>query len=380
MHSCKARRIEPAVSPHPQGRPLRILIVKLSSLGDVVHTLPVVNDVHQAVPGARVDWVVEKSFAPLLSQCAGIERVIPCELRRWRKSPLAASTRSQWRAFMAALKQQPYDAVIDLQGLSKSALMARLARLAPGGKRYAMAHPTDGSSYEAPTRWLADVAITLPRRVHAVQRGRLLCAQALGYVPGDAVGFEALGRSPAQASVCSEPAVPTVLLVHGTSRRDKEWPFAHWVQLGAQLRHAGFGVALAHGSAAEEATSCALAQAITASTPTLSLPVAVWPRLPLDQLSCAMAACCGVVGVDSGLSHIAVALNLPHVQLYNFDTAWRTGPPAQGEPGARAWQRSVFAQPTPSVQAVWQAWQACVQSWPQSSSPRAAGMTVAAPL
>jgi heptosyltransferase-1 len=161
--------------------------------------------------------------------------------------------------------------------------------------------------------------------------------------------------------------VPTVLLVHGTSRRDKEWPFAHWVQLAAQLRSAGFGLALAHGSAAELATSEALAQAIRASTPPLSLPVAVWPRLPLDQLSHAMAACCGVVGVDSGLSHIAVALNLPHVQLYNFDTAWRTGPPAEGEPGARPWQRSVFAQPAPSVEAVWQAWQACVQNCPPRS-------------
>ena len=350
-----------------RGRPLRVLLVKLSSLGDVVHTLPVVHDLHAGVPGVRVDWVVEKPFAPLLAQCTGIERVIACELRRWRQSPLAASTRREWRAFTAELKQQPYDAVIDLQGLSKSALIARLARLAPGGQRFAMAHPTDGSSYEAPTRWLADVAIELPRRVHAVQRARLLCAQALGYVAAEEVSDVGLGGEPASSSVPSVPSVPTVLLVHGTSRRDKEWPFAHWVQLAAQLRSAGFGLALAHGSAAELATSEALAQAITASTPPLSLPVAVWPRLPLDQLSHAMAACCGVVGVDSGLSHIAVALNLPHVQLYNFDTAWRTGPPAEGEPGARPWQRSVFAQPAPSVEAVWQAWQVCVQSCPSSS-------------
>jgi len=349
-----------------RGHPLRVLLVKLSSLGDVVHTLSVVHDLHAGLPGVRVDWVVEKPFAPLLAPCTGIERVIACELRRWRQSPLAASTRREWRAFTAELKQQPYDAVIDLQGLSKSALIARLARLAPGGQRFAMAHPTDGSSYEAPTRWLADVAIELPRRVHAVQRARLLCAQALGYVAAEEVSDVGLGGEPASFSV---PTLPTVLLVHGTSRRDKEWPFAHWVQLAAQLRSAGFGLALAHGSAAELATSEALAQAITASTPPLNLPVAVWPRLPLDQLSHAMAACCGVVGVDSGLSHIAVALNLPHVQLYNFDTAWRTGPPAEGEPGARPWQRSVFAQPTPSVEAVWQAWQACVQSCP-SMSPR----------
>ena len=347
---------------------MRVLLVKLSSLGDVVHTLPVVHDIHAGVPSVRVDWVVEKPFAPLLAQCTGIERVIACELRRWRQSPLSATTRREWRAFREALAQQPYDAVIDLQGLSKSALIARLARLAPGGQRFAMAHPTDGSSYEAPTRWLADVAIELPRRVHAVQRGRLLCAQALGYVPADAVTLEGMRGDPAQTIV---PTVPTVLLVHGTSRRDKEWPFAHWVQLAAQLRSAGFGLALAHGSAAELATSEALAQAITASTPTIHGPVTVWPRLPLDQVSRAMAACHGVVGVDSGLSHIAVALNLPHVQLYNFDTAWRTGPPAEGEPGARPWQRSVYAQPTPSVETVWQAWQACVQSGPLQPAEKA---------
>jgi heptosyltransferase-1 len=74
--------------------------------------------------------------------------------------------------------------------------------------------------------------------------------------------------------------------------------------------------------------------------------------MPLDTLTDALAQCAGVIGVDSGLSHVAVALNVPHVQLYNFDTAWRTGPVAL----ALARQRSVFAQPQPSVEAVWQAW------------------------
>ncbi|MGA8785106.1 MAG: glycosyltransferase family 9 protein, partial [Polaromonas sp.] len=134
---------------------VKILLVKLSSLGDVVHALPVVQDIHTALPDAQIDWVVEKSFASLLARCPGLHRIIPCEIRRWRKSLLAAATRQQWRAFKAELQRDAYDAVIDLQGLTKSAVVARLARLASGGKRYALANQTDGSGYEAPTRWVA---------------------------------------------------------------------------------------------------------------------------------------------------------------------------------------------------------------------------------
>ena len=324
---------------------MNILLVKLSSLGDVVHTLPVVQDLHAALPGAQLDWVVERPFAPLLGACPGVRRVIPCELRRWRRSPWSAATRAAWRAFRADLQAQAYDAVIDLQGLSKSALVAALSRLAPGGQRYAMAHGTDGSGYEAPTRWVADVKVSLPRHVHAVERGRLLCARALGYTPAELPDF-GLGTAAPQAG--------PVLLVHGSSRADKLWPHEHWLELGQRLLAAGHSLALAHGSDAELAASQALAQAWSQGE-----KVVVWPRMPLDQLLQAMAGCAGVVGVDSGLSHIAVALDLPHVQLYNFDTAWRTGPPAAGRSGARAWQRSLFGQPAPAVEAVWAAWQAC---------------------
>lgn len=324
---------------------MNILLVKLSSLGDVVHTLPVVQDLLAALPGAHIDWVVERPFAPLLGACPGVRRVITCELRRWRKSPWSAATREAWRAFRADLQSHSYDAVIDLQGLSKSALVSALARLAPGGKRYAMAHGTEGSGYEAPTRWVADVPVALPRHVHAVHRGRLLCARAMGYTPAELPDF-GLGTATPQAG--------TVLLVHGTSRADKEWPQGHWLQLGQRLLEAGHSLALAHGSDAELATSQALAQAWGQGG-----QVTVWPRLPLDELLRAMAGCAGVVGVDSGLSHMAVALDLPHVQLYNFDTAWRTGPPAAGESGARPWQRSLYAQPAPAADAAWAAWQAC---------------------
>ncbi|MEO5672151.1 MAG: glycosyltransferase family 9 protein, partial [Ramlibacter sp.] len=141
-----------------------------------------------------------------------------------------------------------------------------------------------------------------------------------------------------------------VALVHGTSRDDKCWPEPYWIELATRLTAQGFTVGLPHGGALELARSERITQAVGASAQ-------VWPRMDLGQLTDRLAACTGVIGVDSGLSHIAVALALAHVQIYNFDTAWRTGPlaPGPGQPQAR--QRSVFAQPTPSIDAVWQAWE-----------------------
>lgn len=315
----------------------KVLIVKLSSLGDVVHAMPAVQDIRAALPGTQVDWVVEKGFAPLVRRCEGVGRVIECELRRWRKAPFSALTRLQWRVFRDELRQEAYDAVIDLQGLAKSALVARLARKAPGGRRYALANRTEGSSYEAPTRWVADEAIRIEPHVHAVRRSRELCARALGYEVPPAVRWGLAGQAAAQEGV------PAVALVHGTSRADKAWPEASWRELGLRLIETGCPVVLPHGSEAERARSERLALALGPSA-------SVWPPMDLGALTDRLAGCAGVIGVDSGLSHIAVALGLPHVQLYNFDTAWRTGP----EGGAR--QVAVFGKPTPAVAQVWDAW------------------------
>jgi heptosyltransferase-1 len=316
---------------------LKILIVKLSSLGDVVHAMPAVQDIRQALPDAQIDWVVERGFAPLVRRCTGVNRVVECELRRWRKAPFSAPTRQAWGVFKAELQREHYDAVIDVQGLSKSALVSWLAVLAPQGKRYGLAHQTEGSSFEAPARWVADVAVSVPLHIHAVARSREVCAQALGYAVPDALTF---GLQAADA-VSSQKLVA---LVHGTSRADKQWPLASWLALGQRLNDSGYVVALPHGSADEQAFAQQIAAGLAQAL--------VWPRLGLDALTDALASCAGVIGVDSGLSHIAVALNLPHVQLYNFDTAWRTGP----NPAQVRRQISVFAQPAPSVDVVWDAW------------------------
>jgi heptosyltransferase-1 len=315
---------------------VRVLIVKLSSLGDVVHTLPAVQDIVRSIPGAQVDWVVEKGFAPLVARCEGVAGAIPCELRRWSKSPLSHETRAEWRVFRKRLRAVRYDAVIDLQGLTKSALVARAARTTESGKRYAMANRTDGASYEAPTRWVADVAIRLEPRVHAVQRAREICSRALGYEVPAQLRF---GLRASEGERTNE-----ICLVHGTSRDDKCWPEGDWVHLGKRLIEQGFTVGLPHGSDVE----CLRSERIALA---LGPKAHVWPRLDLGSLTDRMAACAGVIGVDSGLSHIAVALDLPHVQIYNFDTFWRTGPLDLER------QRSVYAQPTPTLAAVWEAWQ-----------------------
>ncbi len=323
----------------PQWQRLKILIVKLSSLGDVVHAMPAVQDIRAALPEAQIDWVVERAFAPLVQRCEGIGRVIPCDQRRWRYAVFSSSTRQEWRTFRAELGAYGYDAVIDLQGLTKSALVAWLAQCVPGGHKYALANQTEGAAWEAPTRWVADRAVPIEPHVHAVARSRELCARALGYrLPA----HQRYGLTARMDGV--RDAAQTVAFVHGTSREDKFWPEEYWLALGQQLIGAGLAVGLPHGSDAEQARSERIALA-------LGPHARVWPRLDLGALTDRLSGCAGVVGVDSGLSHIAVALDLPHVQIYNFDTAWRTGPVGCAR------QLSVCAQPTPTVEAVWQAWQ-----------------------
>ena len=315
-----------------------ILIVKLSSLGDVVHAMPAVQDVLACVPGARVDWAVERGFAPLVQRCEGVHAVIPCELRRWSKSPLAAGTRDDWRTFRRALREHRYDAIVDLQGLTKSALVARAARVSEQGRRFALGNRTDVAGYEAPTRWVADVAVRVPARTDAVLRSRQVCASAFGYAMPARLHYGLRAQA-----IAPQGGRPCVAFVHGTSREDKCWPQAQWTDLGRRLIAQGYGIGLPHGSDAERERSEALAAA-------LGPAAQVWPRLDLGALTDRLAGCAGVIGVDSGLSHIAVALDLPHVQIYNFDTAWRTGPSAPR-------QRSVFALPTPSLDVVWDAWE-----------------------
>ncbi|HWI12360.1 MAG TPA: lipopolysaccharide heptosyltransferase I [Burkholderiaceae bacterium] len=320
---------------------MRVLIVKLSSLGDVVHAMPVVHDIRSALPEATIAWVVEPGFAPLVRRVEGVAEVIECALRRWSGAWWTAATRAEWRALRSRLQRERFDAVLDLQGLTKSALIARLARLTPGGARYGLANRTDGASFEAPARWLVDRAIRVEPRTHALDRSRVLAARALGYA---FAGPPRFGLRAAAAAARAD--APTLVLVHGSSRDDKLWPEPAWIEFGRRAIAEGWRIALPHAGASELARAQRIAGALGAQAQ-------VWPAMKLDALVDRLGATQGVIGVDSGLSHIAVALDLPHVQLYNWPTAWRTGP--QAAHGHRH-QVSVQAQPTPSVDAVWAAW------------------------
>ncbi|WP_394790276.1 lipopolysaccharide heptosyltransferase I [Rhodoferax sp.] len=332
---------------------MNVLIVKLSSLGGVVDAMPAVQDILSELPGTQVDWVVEPDFAPLVRRCAGVHRVIECDLRRWRETVFTADTRTAWRAFSSDLQYECYDAVLDLQGLSKSALVAKMARLSPQGLRYALANQTEGASFEAPTRWVSDVAIPVEPRIHAIDRSRVMCARALVYAIPEKLSF---GLAPhigqelrATKSIANTffdsgtlTSAPVVAMLHGSSRADKHWPDEHWLELGHRLNSLGYTVAFAHNNDEEQWRSESIASRLGQAL--------VWPRMGMNALTDALGECLGAVGVDSGLSHIAVALDLPHVQIYNFDTLWRTAPQNNDH------QISVFAEPTPSVDAVWNAW------------------------
>ena len=326
---------------------LKVLLVKLSSLGDVVHAMPVVHDIRVAFPHVSIDWVVEPGFAPLVRRVDGIAETIECALRRWSKGWWRAEVRAEWRAFRTRLKREQYDAVIDLQGLTKSALIARTAR----GVSYGLANRTDGASHEAPARWLVDHAIRIEPRVHALDRSRMLAARALGYPLRGAPQFGLRAHPAADAQ-----SHDTIVFVHGTSRDDKLWPEAAWIEIGRRLIAQGQRIALPHAGPVE----LERAQRIAAA---LGDAAAVWPAMSLDAIVDRLGGVAGVIGVDSGLSHVAVALDLPHVQIYNFPTAWRTGP--QPEHGHRH-QVSVQAQPTPAVDAVWSAWQTVEQAVKQA--------------
>lgn len=338
---------------------MNILIVKLSSLGDVVQTLPVVADIHAAIPDAHIDWVVEEAFAPLVARLVdthGLTRVIACGIRRWRKagllSWLSPAICTERMAFKAQIREVTYDAVIDCQGLTKSALVARIAKLSQRGVRGSFANKSDACGFEWPVTCLLPNNQAMPKRIHAVARTRLLVAKMLGYASRTdiwqappVVTFKGLPKRAIQK---------TIMLAHGTTRVDNEWPFEDWLNVASQLISSGYGIVLPQASE-REVMFCKQLQ-VQLRTLTPDAAVMILPRMHVSDLLDAMSMCAGVIGVDSGLSHMAVALGLPHVQIFSQDRAWRAGPLPVSEGGV-AHQVAVGGAHTPSVDEVWQAWQ-----------------------
>jgi len=275
----------------------RILFVKTSSLGDVVHNCPAVSDAARAAPGATIDWVVEEAFAEVAAMHAQVRRAIPVALRRWRGALWGPRAWSEMAAFRRALREERYDLVIDTQGLLKSALLARLA----SGVRHGM----DAASAREPlAARFYDVRHAVPRQQHAVERNRQLAAAALGSaLRADCdYGLRAEGPPPLEL-----PAAYAVLLTM-TSRADKLWPERNWVELGRLLAARGLRCVLPWGSEEEKARAARVA-AVTGE--------AVVPRrMGLAELARLMRGARGVAGVDTGLTHLAAGLGVPAVGIY----------------------------------------------------------------
>ena len=292
---------------------MNILIVRVSSLGDVVHNMPMLADLRRHVPDARIDWVVEESYASLVRLNDSVRNVIPFALRRWRKHLGDPATRAEMRAFRDALRATSYDLVFDTQGLIKTGIVMRMARLAPGGRRIGLANATEGSGYEALSRIFHTESVPVGRRTHAVQRAREVAAAALGYAVEGPADFN-LGAPDLQPAWL--PAQPYAVFFHGTARAAKQWPEASWIALGRQLVAHGLALLLPWGSTAEHDA----ARRIAAGIPEAQ----VLPKLPLMEAVTLAQRAALAVGVDTGLTHIAAAFERPTVELYCDSPRWKT--------------------------------------------------------
>lgn len=281
---------------------MRILIVKTSSMGDVVHNLPIIADICNHFPHAKIDWVVEESFADIVKLHPQVNRVIPIAFRRWKKKLFTKSTWHEIANALHNLKSTHYDIIIDTQGLLKSALIGLCANGSLYGRDWQ-------SNREAFASVFYQHRLRVPFNQHAVNRGRQLCSLALDY---------ALPQSPPNyglqkemlASNSNRLNLPScyVMCLHATSRDFKLWPVENWISIGQSLQKQSLALVLPWANAAEFVRANAIADKVPNAL--------VLPKLDLSALAVITAGAQAAVGVDTGLVHLAVALNVPTIAIY----------------------------------------------------------------
>ncbi|PZP25180.1 lipopolysaccharide heptosyltransferase I [Pseudomonas kuykendallii] len=285
---------------------MRVLLIKTSSLGDVIHTLPALTDAARAIPGIRFDWVVEEGFAEIPAWHPAVAQVIPVAIRRWRKHPLQIWKSGEWRRFKARLRETRYDLVIDAQGLLKSAWLTRYVKAPVAGlDRDSAREPIAARFY--------DRRYAVAREQHALQRTRALFAEALDYPLPTGIGDYGLDR----AQLADPAGEPYVLFLHGTTWASKHWPEADWRALAERIAERGWAIRLPWGNPTEKARAERIAAGLE--------KVAVLPKLNLAGVAKVIAGARACVAVDTGLGHLAAALDVPCISLYGPTRPYRVG-------------------------------------------------------
>lgn len=282
---------------------MRVLVIKTSSLGDVVHTLPAITDAARARPDVRFHWLVEENFAAIPGWHPAVERVVTVPLRRLRKRPWSLLYNSHWRQMKQVLAAQSYDVVIDAQGLLKSAWLSRYSR-GPvfGFGRASAREPLAARFY--------DHGLAVERGQHAVERVRQLFAGALDYGLPAGPGDSGIGER-FRAGIDN-----SILFFHGTTWLNKHWPEDYWIDLGRRLVGQGLRVQLPWGKEQERLRAERIAVACGGE---------VLPPLDLTGIAEVIGGARACVGVDTGLGHLAAAIGTPAVALFGPTSPGLTG-------------------------------------------------------
>ena len=286
---------------------MRVLLVKTSSLGDVIHALPALTDAARAIQGITFDWVVEEGFAEIPTWHPAVGRVIPVAIRRWRKNIWQTIKSGEWRRFKQSLRAEKYDLVIDAQGLVKSAWLTRYVNAPVAGlDKNSAREPLASRFYQR--------RLAVARGQHAVERLRQLFAVALGYDLPKGLGDYGLD---VERLIELPRNKPYVLFLHGTTWDTKHWPEVYWRDLALRMADKGVEVRLPWGNPAEKARAERIANGLSNAV--------VLPKLNLAGVARVLASASACVAVDTGLGHLAAALDVPTISLFGPTNPGLTG-------------------------------------------------------